>query len=244
MYGRHAVLAALANPRRKVDAVWCTEEGLAAAQAALAGRPEDSAAAAAAPIPATKGEIDARLPEGSVHQGILARVAPLPDTTLEDLLDATAGLDRTLVMILDQVTDPQNVGAILRSTAAFGGRALILPDRNAPPVTASLAKTASGAVDAVPIVRVTNLARALESLKQAGFWCTGLAEEGAVTLDQAALDGKAALVMGAEGSGLRRLTRETCDQLARLPTVPPIGSLNVSAAAAVALYQATLSQSR
>ena len=165
------------------------------------------------------------------------RVEPLPDADLDTLIDAWSGRPDVLVVVLDQVTDPHNVGAVVRSAAAFGASAVVMQDRHGPPIGGALAKTASGALDVVPLVRVVNLARALRDLQENGFWCTGLAEEGAVDLSAVDLAGRCALVLGAEGDGLRRLTRETCDVLVRLPTIAPIHSLNVSAAAAIALHQ-------
>lgn len=237
LFGHHAVFAALANPNRHVLAIWCTADLVGRISAVLADRPDDRTPAPPAPTVVEKSEIDRKLPEGSVHQGLIARVEPLPEVAIEDLLERTDGDPQATVVILDQVTDPHNVGAILRSTAAFGAAGVIVQDRHAPPMTATLAKTASGAVDICPIVRVTNLARAMAQLKEAGFWCVGLAEETETELASADLSGRTALVLGAEGDGLRRLTRETCDLLVRLPTVAPIHSLNVSAAAAIALHQ-------
>ncbi|MDP9195517.1 MAG: RNA methyltransferase, partial [Pseudomonadota bacterium] len=137
----------------------------------------------------------------------------------------------------DQVTDPHNVGAVLRSACAFGAMAVFLTEKNAPDTTPALAKSACGALEHVPLVRVTNLARALSDLQKSGFWCVGLAESGQRLLSDVDLTGRTALVLGAEGSGLRRLTMETCDEVVRLPATGPIPSLNVSNAAAVALYE-------
>jgi 23S rRNA (guanosine2251-2'-O)-methyltransferase len=181
--------------------------------------------------------LESWLPYGAVHQGIAAKVHPLPDRGVEDVVADAADQDQAVVLILDQVTDPQNVGAILRSAAAFGALAVILTERNAAPESGSLAKAASGALEQVPLVRVANLARSIEILKKGGFWIAGLAAEAERTLAQAKLKGKVGLALGAEGPGLRRLTREHCDLLVRLPTGGPIDHLNVSNAAAVSLYE-------
>jgi 23S rRNA (guanosine2251-2'-O)-methyltransferase len=185
-----------------------------------------------------RAAFDRLLPEGAVHQGWALEVDPLPEGDLDDVLRAaevTQG--RSIVLVLDQVSDPHNVGAILRSAAAFGALAVIIGEHGAPPATGVLAKAASGALDTVPLVRAVNLARALGKLKEGGFWCCGLDETAPASLASLDLGPRVALVLGSEGTGLRRLVRERCDYLARLPTRPMLPSLNVSNAAAVALYE-------
>ena len=236
LFGRHAVSAALANPSRSIQEILLSEGAVPAFDEVVRSLPENRRAQIPDPDVIPPRELDLLLPEGSVHQGWLIRARPLPEKNLEAFLETELD-ENAFLVVLDQVTDPQNVGAILRSAAAFGAAAVILPDRNAPPETASLAKTASGALDVIPIIRIGNLSQALKKLQEHGFWCVGLAEEGSESLSEARLDGKIAIVMGAEGDGLRRLTKETCDLLVHLPTLPPIGALNVSAAAAVTLYQ-------
>lgn len=238
LYGRHAVAAALANPARRCRRALALPETEADLQALLA--------AARATVPAGGPELldrrtmEGLLPAGAVHQGMALATDPLPERDLDDVLDALAeAVPPHIIVLLDQVTDPHNVGAILRSAAAFGALALIMPEHGAPAVTGTLAKTASGALEMVPLIRVTNLARTLDLLKEAGFWSLGLEEDAPASLAALDLPERIALVLGAEGSGLRRLTRERCDFLAKLPTRGTLSSLNVSNAAAVALYELT-----
>lgn len=172
-----------------------------------------------------------------MHQGIAVLAEHLESPGIEDIGRLAQNRDHAVVMVLDQVTDPHNVGAILRSAAAFGALAVVVTDRHSPEETGTLAKSASGALEVMPLVRVTNMVRALEQLKEAGFWTAGLAGEATQTLAQAKLSGKIALVMGAEGEGLRRLTREHCDHLVKLPMSDLVESLNVSNAAAISLYE-------
>lgn len=233
LWGHHPVAAALGNPARTCRRLLVTAESAPALGALVAAMPEARRPRIEA---ADRAAIDRLLPPGAVHQGVALAVEPLPVPDLDDLLDCLpAGAPATLVL-LDQVTDPHNIGAVLRSAAAFGAAAVVLPDRHAPPVTGTLAKSASGAVEVVPLVRVVNLARTIAELQEAGFLCLGLAEEGQTELAAERPAERVAIALGAEGDGLRRLTRERCDRLVRLPTRPPIGSLNVSNAAAVALF--------
>jgi 23S rRNA (guanosine2251-2'-O)-methyltransferase len=236
LYGVHAVAAAWTNPERRCRSLLATDAGMEALASAVAAA---KAAGLERPQPrlVDKTELDRKLPSGAVHQGLALDAAPLPETGIEDICRAAETQPNLLVLVLDQVTDPHNVGAILRSASAFGAGAVVITDRNAPEATGTLAKSASGALESVPLVRVGNLARAIDLLKQAGLWCVGLDESGQRTLSELDLTGRTALVLGAEGSGIRRLTAERCDEVARLPTGGPVASLNVSAAAAVALYE-------
>jgi 23S rRNA (guanosine2251-2'-O)-methyltransferase len=225
-WGRHAVAAALANPERNVKRIWATRE-------AAAHFDFDPA------IPlsfADVADLGRLVPHDAPHQGIVIEIEKLPDLWLGDLLDG-AGEGRPL-LVLDQVTDPHNVGAILRSAAAFDALGIVTQDRHSPPETGALAKAASGALETVPWVRVVNLARALDEIAEAGFWRIGLAGEADQTLAEALGPAKVALVLGAEGEGMRHNTQTHCDALARLPIGDRIESLNVSNAAAIALYAA------
>ncbi len=232
LYGIHAVLSALENEERLIRRILITRE----TREALADRlPRLSAQ----PETVDRMKLDSLLPPGAVHQGIAMLTDPLDDPgveSLKDMLDEEA--QREVVLLLDHVTDPRNVGAILRSAAAFGARAVIVTDRHAPEATGALAKAASGGLEVVPLIRVTNLARALDLLAEYGFWRVGLEMETDKSLAEAVHDiRRVALVLGAEDEGLRRLTREKCDFLAKLPMTGAVESLNVSAAAAVALYE-------
>ncbi|MBC7905279.1 MAG: 23S rRNA (guanosine(2251)-2'-O)-methyltransferase RlmB [Rhodospirillaceae bacterium] len=235
LYGHHAVLAALENPKRKFRRLVMTADSAAQWAEALAAARQNRAL----PDPAIvdKQEMERLLPPNAVHQGIAALSEPLPSPTLEDIARASEGQAHAVIMVLDQVTDPHNVGAILRSAAAFGVLAVVVPDRHSPEETGALAKAASGALERMPLVRVTNVVRTLDDLKAAGFWVAGMAGEAPKTLASQKLSGRIALVMGAEGEGLRRLTREHCDYLVKLPMTGDMESLNVSNAAAVALYE-------
>jgi 23S rRNA (guanosine2251-2'-O)-methyltransferase len=225
LYGRHTVLAALANPERRIERILATKEAAERHAAELGNKVELF----------SRDDLGNRLPAGAVHQGLAALAAPLEEPQLEDVL-ARCGED-ALVLALDQVTDPHNVGAILRSAAAFGVAGLIVTERHAPADTGVLAKAASGALEMVPLVRAVNLVRALEQLKQASFWLHGLDERGDAAINDLDLRGRACIVLGAEGEGLRRLTAEKCDRLVTIPTDARLAALNVSNAAAVAAYE-------
>lgn len=226
IFGRHAVLAALANPERRIERLFLTKE-MADAHAGTIGKTDKTIT--------SREDLNQRLPSGAVHQGIAALVAPLEEPVLEDIL-ARCG-DNALVLALDQVSDPHNVGAILRSAAAFGAAGVIVTDRHTPSDTGTLAKAASGALEIVPLVRAVNLARALDQLKETGFWTYGLAEDGDSRIGDLDLKGRTCIVLGAEGEGLRRLTAEKCDRLVTIPTSDALSALNVSNAAAVAAYE-------
>jgi 23S rRNA (guanosine2251-2'-O)-methyltransferase len=236
IYGLHAVEEALANPAREIKALVMAERLNPHATERIDGL---LARRTAAPPPERlpRDKLDRLLGPDAVHQGVALSVAPLAQPDLQ-VMAATLPAGRQTLVALDQVTDPHNVGAILRSAAAFGATAIVTTRRNAPPEGGVLAKAASGALEHVAYIQETNLARALEILKDAGFQILGLDQAGATDLPAAASAGERnVVVLGAEGRGLRPLTKETCDRLVRLPTAGPIGALNVSNAAAVALYE-------
>ncbi|MBR1778610.1 MAG: 23S rRNA (guanosine(2251)-2'-O)-methyltransferase RlmB [Alphaproteobacteria bacterium] len=225
LYGYHAVAAALQNPQRKIYRLLLSKETAAELPQKLipAGLNYESTG---------RAEFEQLLPKGAVHQGIAAYVSVLPCVFEEDLPEKSP----SVIVILDQVTDPHNVGAVMRSAAAFEADAVIITERNAPEATGALAKSASGALELVPLITVSNLARTMQFLKDRGYWCVGMDGSAEKTLRDAALPRKIALVMGSEGYGLRRLTAQNCDFMVKLPISERVESLNVSNAAAIALY--------
>jgi 23S rRNA (guanosine2251-2'-O)-methyltransferase len=240
IHGRHPVLAALANPARRCHRLLIGREDARALMPTIEARLGPRAGTPRPEI-VTRRDLTALLGDASPHQGLCLRVDPLAPLSMEALLARPTEAETppragTTVVALDQVTDPRNVGAIFRSAAAFGARAVLLSARHAPPETGVLARAASGALELVPRVEVTNLARALDRLKGDGWWTLGLAQDASEELTMMVAGERTVLVLGAEGKGLRRLTRETCDVLVRLPTDAAMPSLNVSNAAAVALF--------
>ncbi len=230
LYGRHAVAAALANPARRVRRVLATKNAADWLTAQPMRNDMDARIEDAKP-----DAIDRALAPGAVHQGLAAEVFDLPRARLkETCAPARAGRP---VVVLDQITDPQNIGAVFRCAAAFRAGAVIVQERRTPPLAGALAKAATGAVETVPCVKVVNIARAIEALQGLGYFCAGLAGEADKDIADIPKDKPVALVLGAEGAGLRRLVAQTCDARLRIPIAPAMESLNVSAAAAVALYE-------
>jgi 23S rRNA (guanosine2251-2'-O)-methyltransferase len=228
LYGLHAVGAALTNPRRKLHRAVLTARAAEILGDKLTGRVRVE--------PAEADAIARLLPPGAVHQGAALSCDALPVQDLDEVL-AEPKEGRRIVLVLDQLSDPHNVGAILRTAAAFAVTAIVVQDRHAPPQSGALAKAASGALEIVPYVEVVNIARVLDKLGDAGFWRIALASDGQESIAQAAAQGDIALVVGSEGDGIRRLVREHCDTSAFIPIDQAVESLNVSNAAAIALYE-------
>lgn len=227
-WGKHAVAAALDNPERRVLRAWATREA-----AGPMNFPSE--------VPVTFSDVadlGRLVPNDAPHQGVVIEVEPLEDQWLSDILSDAP--EKAVLLVLDQVTDPHNVGAILRSAAAFGAIGIITQDRHSPTEGGVLAKAASGALETVPWIRVVNLARALEEIAEAGFWRIGLTGDATTDLKEALGPARVALVLGAEGAGMRANTRDHSDALARLPITGAVESLNVSNAAAIALYAASI----
>ncbi len=227
IYGFHSVGAALRAPRRELIRLYATPAAAERLRADIAARGVETAIV-------SNEEIALRVPREAVHQGVLLEARPLAPIDISELPE------RGLIVVLDQVTDPHNVGAILRSAAAFAVDALVTTERHTPEFAGALAKSASGGLEHVAICSVTNLARAMGEIGAMGYWRVGLDSEGRQTLEASDLSRPLALVLGAEGKGLRRLTRENCDIIARLDMPGAIKSLNVSNACAVALAIATM----
>ncbi len=228
LYGHHAVAAALNNPSRRLRRLLLTDE----AEGAIAKHVPQPWAMAVERV--ERARLDTLLGRDIVHQGAALLADPLAQPSLQSVLDKPGP-----IVVLDQVSDPRNVGAIMRSAAAFGAAAVIAQDRNAPEETGALAKAASGALETLPLLRAVNIARTIIALKAANVWCIGLDAGGKPLSGPTFADRRVALVLGAEGEGLRRLTRETCDEVAGLAIKGAVESLNVSAAGAIALYELT-----
>ncbi len=229
LWGRHAVIAALNNPDRDINKIWAVRETL-----------EEMVNDGEFEIPegvrveyADALDLARLVSRDAPHQNIVIECEPLPDAFLADVATGERGAP---VVVLDHVTDPHNVGAIMRSAAAFGAACIVTQDRHTPPESGTLAKSASGALETLPWVRVVNLSRALEELAELDYWRIGLDGDGEATLAEALPKGAVALVLGAEGDGLRHQVGQHCDQIARLPIATAVESLNVSNAAAIALY--------
>jgi 23S rRNA (guanosine2251-2'-O)-methyltransferase len=231
VYGYHACHAALLNPDRIIEKLVLTDRKQLDSLPALRKIKVEVI---------ERKQLENLLPSGAVHQGIALSVQPLKNKGLE-FLDSIPNPNQQ-VIVLDQVSDPHNVGAILRSAAVFGASALVMTERNAPKESGTLAKTASGALELVPLCIVKNLAQALEELKEMNFWCVGFSEKGQQTLDKIDLKGRIALVLGSEGEGMRQRTQNLCDFQVRLPSAAAFSTLNVSNAAAIALYQTFIHQ--
>ena len=228
IYGRHAVLSALKNPKRKIQKLLISAEN------------KSEIEKAAPSIPFTiidKKDFAKFLPEDAVHQGFALYCSRLMSYDIMDLIEIAENKNRCCILILDQVTDPQNIGAIIRSCAAFEALGLIVQDKNSPLESGAMDKAAAGTIEFVPIARVTNLSRAIETLKENGFWVMGMDGYAETTIDKINKDGKIAIVMGSEGKGMRRLVQENCDSSVKLPISPNVESLNVSTAAAITLYE-------
>ncbi len=234
VYGLHAVQAALLNPDREISAIYATEQNIPDLQPVLDAVMEEGRVLPEITV-VERESLNRALPREAVHQGVGLDAKPLEEIFLQDIIRKAAVKKKSVVVLLDQVTDPHNIGAILRSACAFGADAIVVQSRNAPELSGLIAKTASGAAEHIPLVYETNLSRAIDTLKEAGYFSLALDERGE-NIGSAPYYEKTLLVMGAEGPGLRPLVKEHCDLLVKLPTSGPISSLNVSNAAAIALF--------
>lgn len=228
IYGRHAVISALKNPKRKIQKLLITAENRAEIEKLGLNLPYSVI---------DKKDFMKFLPEDAVHQGFALYCQRLESYDIADLTALAENKEKCHILILDQVTDPQNIGAIIRSCAAFETLGLVVQDKNSPLESGAMDKAAAGTIEFVPIARVTNLSRAIETLKDNGFWVMGMDGYADTTIDKINKSGKIAIVMGSEGKGMRRLVQENCDSSVKLPISPNVESLNVSTAAAIALYE-------
>ena len=233
IYGKHAAESALLNARRKIVAAWCSFDNVEWLRNLLAqtGRTKISLKSV------DKKELDKMLPQDAVHQGVVLEALPLDEIDIADVIAVCETNPVARVLVLDQVSDPQNIGAIIRSCAAFNVSALIVQDKNSPQESGAMIKASAGTIEFLPMCRVTNLSRALEELKHNGFWCIGMDGYAKQSIDKINKNGKIAVVMGSEGKGLRRLVQDNCDETVKLDINPKVESLNVSVAAAITLYE-------
>ena len=228
LYGRHAVLSALKNPKRQIIKLMILPENEADIK--------KECPTAIYQI-TSKKDLEKILPSAAVHQGFALITKPLEPVFLEDLIEKSRDLEACRILILDQVTDPQNIGAIIRSAAAFDALGVIVQDKNAPFESGAMAKAAAGTMELTPLVRTTNLSRTIETLKKNGFWIVGMDGYATQKIDEIDKSSKLAVIMGSEGSGMRRLVEENCDLKVRLDINKNVESLNVSVAAAIVLYE-------
>lgn len=232
LYGRHPVMAAINNSNRKINKIFCTKENAEEIKKALNTCKRNISVSII-----DRKELDKMLPRDAVHQGFALQCQELEDYTLDEICRLAEEKQNCHILILDQVTDPQNIGAIIRSCVAFDTLALILQDKNSPTETGTMAKASAGMIEQLPICRVTNLSRAISQLKDSGFWVIGMDGYATTYIADINKTGKIAVVMGSEGKGMRRLVEENCDATVKLPISPTVESLNVSTAAAITLYE-------
>lgn len=228
IYGRHATLSALKNPNRRIKKLLITKDNANEINALKKDIPYQIV---------ERKDIDKLFPKDAVHQGFALYTSRLDSISLEDLITLSTNKEKCHILILDQVSDPQNIGAIIRSCAAFNTLGLVVQDKNSPLETSSMVKASAGTIEFLPICRVTNLNRAIEKLKDNNFWIIGMDGYATTTIDKINKSGKTAIVMGSEGKGMRRLVEENCDSTVKLPINEKVESLNVSTAAAIALYE-------
>ena len=237
LWGRHAVIAALHNPQRILTRVFCSENNRSALDAEISKIRSEGPSPIPKPEVLPIQELNLLVPSDAVHQGFVTISEALQEPNFDWFLEKNKATSHLILVLLDQVTDPQNVGAIARSSAALGAHGMILQSRNAPKLDGVLAKAASGATEYIPIFRVTNIARAIRKMQDFDITCFGLAGESDLSINNVPFTTRVAMVLGAEGTGLRRLTRESCNQLISLPTVAHFSTLNVANAASIALYE-------